>query len=81
MSAGTLIFIGIIAGALAAMALLGRRTPSGFSSRLHSLGPTKLQDPSPGCPVGDLETTLGDQVPDVQTAQHETAGAKRCAGS
>ena len=80
MTADTLILIGVIVAVLAAMALLGRRLPSGFASRFHSLGPTDLQDPSPNCPVGEAETTLGDQVPEVPTSQREPAVTIRRAG-
>ena len=73
MTADTLILIGVIVTVLAAMALLGRGLPSSFASRLHCLGPTELQDPSSNCPVGDVETTLGEQVLDVPIAQRETA--------
>ncbi len=73
MTADTLIWISAIAAVLAAMALLGRGSPSGFASRFHCLGPTELQDPSSNCPVGDVETTLGERVLDVPIAQRETA--------
>jgi hypothetical protein len=73
MAAGTLISIGVIVAVLAAMVLLGRRVPSSFASRFHCLGPTKLQDPSPNCPVGDVETTLGEQVLESRPAQREKA--------
>ncbi len=81
MTADTLILIGGIVAVLAAMALLGRRLPSSFASRFHCLGPTDLQDPSSNCPVGDVETTLGERVLNVPIAQRETAiRAKRHAG-
>jgi hypothetical protein len=73
MAAGTLMLIGVIVAALAAMALLGRRVPSSFASRFHCLGPPELQDPSPNCPVGDVETTLGEQVLDSPLDQREKA--------
>ena len=73
MPAGTLILIGVIVAVLAAMALLGRRVPSSFASRFHCLGPPELQDPSPNCPVGDVETTLGEQVLDSPLDQREKA--------
>ncbi len=73
MTADTLILFGVIVAVLAAMALLGRRLPSSFSSRFHCLGPPELQDPSSNCPIGDVETTLGEQVLDVPIAQRETA--------
>ena len=77
----TLIILGVIVVILTAMALLGRRLPSSFASRFHCLGPTDLQDPSSNCPVGDVETTLGEQVLIVPIAQRETAiRAKRNAG-
>lgn len=81
MTAGILIMIGVAVAVLAAMAMLGRRMPSSFASRLHCLGPTKLQDPSPNCPVGDAETTLGEQVLEVSRAQPETARTDPEAGS
>ncbi len=71
MTADTLILFGVIVAVLAAMALLGRRLPSSFSSRFHCLGPTELQDPSSNCSIGDVETTLGEQV--LPIAQRETA--------
>ncbi len=71
MTADTLILIGVIAAVLAAMALLGRGSPSSFASRFHCLGPTELQDPSSNCSIGDVETTLGEQVSDVPIAQRE----------
>ena len=81
MTVDTLILLGVIVVALTALALLGRRLPSSFASRFHCLGPTDLQDPSSNCPVGDVETTLGEQVLDVPIAQRETAiRAKRYAG-
>ncbi len=73
MTAGTLVSIGVIVAVLATMVWLGRRLPSSFASRLHCLGPTSLQDPSSNCPVGDAETTLGEQVLDVPIARRETA--------
>jgi hypothetical protein len=73
MAAGTLILVGAIIAVLAAMALLGRRVPSSFASRFHCLGPTELQDPSPNCPVGDVETTLGEQVLESSSAQRGKA--------
>jgi hypothetical protein len=73
MAAGTFILIGVVVAVLAAMALLGRRVPSSFASRFHCLGPTELQDPSPNCPVGDVETMLGEQVLNSPLAQRETA--------
>ena len=81
MMTGILIMIGVVVAVLAAMAMLGRRMPSSFASRLHSLGPAKLQDPSPNCPVGDVETTLGEQVIEVSSAQPETARTYPEAGS
>ncbi len=81
MTADPLILIGVIVAVLAAMALLGRRLPSSSASRFHCLGPTELQDPSSSCLIGDVETTLGEQVLDVPMAQRETAiRAKRHAG-
>ncbi len=71
MTADTLILFGAIVAVLAAMALLGRGSPSSFASRFHCLGPTELQDPSSNCSIGDVETTLGEQVPDVPIAQRE----------
>ena len=65
MTADTFILLGAIVAVLAAMALLGRGSPSSFASRFHCLGPTELQDPLSGCPVGDVETTLGEQVLDA----------------
>ncbi len=73
MTADTLILFGAIVAVLAAMALLGRGSPSSFASRFHCLGPTELQDPSSNCSIGDVETTLGEQVPDVSIAQREMA--------
>ena len=73
MTVDTLILFGAIVAVLAAMALLGRGSPSSFASRFHCLGPTELQDPSSNCPVGDVETTLGEQILDVPIALRETA--------
>jgi len=73
MTADTFILFGAIVAVLAAMALLGRGSPSSFASRFHCLGPTELQDPSSDCPVGDVETTLGEQILDVPIALRETA--------
>ena len=73
MTADTLILIGGIVVVLAAMALLGRRLPSSFASRFHCLGPTELQNPLSDCPVGDVETTLGELVLDAPVVQSETA--------
>jgi hypothetical protein len=80
MEADTLILIGVIVALLAVMAMLGRRVPSSFASRFHCLGPTELQDPLPNCPVGDVETTLGEQVLGPPIAQREKAWGQRRTG-
>jgi hypothetical protein len=81
MPVDTLILIGVIVAILALMALLGRRLPSSSTSRFHCLGPTELQDPSSNCLIGDVETTLGEQVLDLPIAQREAAiRVKRHAG-
>ncbi len=73
MAVDMLILLGVVVAVLAAMVLLGRGLPSGFASRFHCLGPTELQDPLSSGLIGDVETTLGEQVPDILSARRESA--------